>query len=258
MLSITARERIVIPLDKDDVGEALGLVQLLAGKVGCFKVGLELIHAVLASIICPFGPAEARYNLNIIRELFNLLGKNIFWDGKFADIPNTVAGAAKIVNRLGVKWLNVHASAGRQAIQSAVDSARNCEVLGVTVLTSLGKDECVSIFGDEPNIKVLEFACMLLDCGAKGIICSPQEAVFLRSYAGFNGLVLVTPGVRPAWAAVGDQKRVMTPGEAITAGVDYLVVGRPITQPPPEIGGPVEAVALVAEEIEQALAAKAL
>lgn len=254
MQLISASERIVIPLDKGNVGEALSLARLLSGKVGCFKVGLELIHAILASILCPVSPAEVRRNLDAVRELFDLLGTNLFWDGKFCDISNTVGGATVQVNRIGVKWLNVHASAGRAAIRAAVEKATNCKVLGVTVLTSLDS-ECVSIFGDEAPNKVLAFADMLLEEGAAGAISSPSEVPLLRAESRFDKLTLVTPNVRPKWAPINDQSknRSMTPGEAIAAGVDYLVIGRPISQPPAEIGGPLEAVRLITEEIEQAI-----
>ena len=161
-------------------------------------------------------------------------------------------GASVAISRMGVRMFNVHASAGKEAILQAVANKRNSLVLGVTVLTSIDGDECVSIFGEEPRDKVIEFATMLVDAEADGVICSPQELEALKVFD--PGVLLrVTPGVRPKWAAIGDQKRVMTPGEAIKAGADYLVIGRPITKPPPEIGGPVEAAKKIAEEIVQAL-----
>jgi orotidine-5'-phosphate decarboxylase len=125
--------------------------------------------------------------------------------------------------------------------------------MGVTVLTSINNEECVSIFGNDSVTKVIQFAHRLVDAGADGIICSAQEVVFLDKYPQFGNFIKITPGVRPVWAAVGDQKRIMTPAEAIKAGADYLVIGRPITQPPAEIGGPVEAAKRIAEEIAGAL-----
>lgn len=253
-MSNSAKERIIIPLDTSDVGKAADLVEALAPHVGCFKVGLELIYAILASVLCPAGSGEAHRNTDAARRLFGSLGPaNLFWDGKLADIPNTVAGATAQINRIGVKCVNVHASCGRAAIRAAVEKATDCKVWGVTVLTSLSEAECISIFGNEPAAKVVEFADMLLEEHADGVISSPQEVKLLRAEPRFDALTLATPGVRPAWAAVGDQKRVMTPGEAIEAGADHLVIGRPITQPPPEIGDPVKAAQLVAEEIESAL-----
>ncbi len=244
-----AKNRIILPLDVDSVAKATGLVKQLAPYVGSFKLGLEFINTMLASVIIPKNNEDAEANLREIRELFQLLEGKVFWDGKFADIPNTVGGASVPVAKMGVKMFNVHASAGRDSVIKAVANKGNSLVLGVTVLTSIAEKECVSIFGDKPGPKVLQFAKMLADVGADGIICSPQELEALK----LSNLLKVTPGVRPLWAAANDQKRVMTPGEAIKAGASYLVIGRPITQPPPEIGGPVEAAKKIAEEIEAAL-----
>jgi hypothetical protein len=126
-------------------------------------------------------------------------------------------------------------------------------VLGVTVLTSHGEESCISTFGEKPGPKVVQFAKMLAEVGADGIVCSPQELELLAKYPELKKLKRVVPGVRPEWAPTQDQKRPMTPGEAIKAGADFLVIGRPITQPPKEIGGPVEATQKIAEEIEKAL-----
>lgn len=247
------KDRIIVALDVDDPIRAMSLVEDLASRVGCFKIGLEFINSMLASLIAPKAQELAVGNLQTIRELFKLLKGNILWDGKFDDIPNTVGGASKGVVRIGVKMFNVHASAGKEAVAQAVANKGNSLVLGVTVLTSIAEDECVSIFGDKPDNKVLHFARMLNEAGADGIICSPKELATLSGASAFDGLLKVTPGVRPAWAAKGDQKRVMTPADAIKAGADYLVIGRPIRQPPEEIGSPVEAAKKIAEEIAGAI-----
>lgn len=243
-----AKNRIILPLDVDSVAKAMKLVQQLAPHVGLFKLGLEFINTMLASLIVPVR-SDAERNLAEIRQLFQLLEGMIFWDGKFDDIPNTVGGASVPVVKMGVKMFNVHASAGRKSVEQAVAKKGTSLVLGVTVLTSIDEAECFSIFGDKPGPKVLQFARTLAEVGADGVICSPQELELLGRQPELVKLLKVTPGVRPIWAAVGDQKRVMTPGEAIKAGADYLVIGRPITQPPPEIGGPVEAAEKIAEEI---------
>ena len=143
---------------------------------------------------------------------------------------------------------NVHASAGLEAVKAAVAQKGNSKVLGVTVLTSL-KDECVSIFGKEPADAVVQFAFLLKDAGADGIICSPEEVTALRQHPRLDHMLLVVAGVRPLWASNDDQKRVMTPSEAICAGADYLVTGRPIRKPPAEIGTPVEAAKRIADEV---------
>ena len=238
-----AKERIIVALDVDSLEKALSLVEQLHPHVGCFKAGLELLTSEGAPKV-----------VQAIKEA----GGKIFYDGKFDDIPATVAGASKAVVKLGVEMFNVHASAGRESVAKAVANKGNSRVLGVTVLTSIGSEECVSIFGDEPGPKVLQFAKMLAEVGANGIICSPQELELLGQQPELAKLLRVTPGVRPLWAAVGDQKRVMTPGEAIKAGASYLVIGRPITQPPSEIGGPVEAAKKITEEIASAEIASAM
>jgi orotidine-5'-phosphate decarboxylase len=246
------KERIIVALDVDSVDKAIELVEKLSPHVGYFKIGLELIYTILASLITPENETEAIETLRKVRQLFELLEGNVFIDAKLADIPNTVAGASKAIAKLGAEMFNVHASIGEEALKQAVANCGVSSVLGVTVLTSIGKEECISIFGAEPSEKVVQFAKMLAKAGAHGIVCSPKELELL-SDPELETLYKVTPGVRPLWAAKGDQKRVMTPYEAIIAGADFLVIGRPITQPPPEIGSPVEAAKKIAEEIEKAL-----
>lgn len=256
-----AQDRIIVALDVDSLDKASALVQELAPHVGCFKVGLELMSAV--------GLPQAV-------EVIHSLGGAVFCDIKLNDIPNTMAGTAKVISQLGVRMFNVHASAGIEGMAAARAAARsigmqdegwsgtrplvvqgNCWILAVTVLTSFEENNAHLIFGGPTKAKVLQFARDAVAAGLEGIICSPQELELLGKQKELVGLVKVTPGVRPEWAAAQDQKRVMTPGEAIKAGADYLVIGRPITKPPAEIGGPVEAAVRIAEEIEQALAAKA-
>lgn len=244
-----AKDRIIVALDVSDVNEGRKLVELLSPHVGLFKIGLEIFWSTVVSLLL-LAEEEAIALLKDTRAFAKAIGgPHAFVDGKLADIPNTVKGASLAISRLGVQFFNVHASAGIEAVKAAVFSKGNSKVLGVTVLTSIGPDECVSIFGDEPGKKILRFTASLLEAKADGIICSPQELMFLRSREECSGLLTVTPGVRPEWAAVGDQRRVMTPAEAIKVGANYLVIGRPITKPPVEIGGPVEAAKRIADEI---------
>ncbi len=233
-----AKDRIIVALDVDSLDKAKSLVESLAPHVGCFKVGLELLTAVGAPKVVEF---------------VHSLGGQIFYDGKFNDIPNTVGGAAKAVAGLNVKMFNVHASAGRKAVEAAVTNKGSSLVLGVTILTSIDEEECVSIFGGKPGAKVLQFSRMLKEVGADGIICSPQELELLGKQKELDSLLKITPGVRPEWAAAGDQKRIMTPAEAIKAGATALVIGRPITKPPAEIGTPADAAKKIAEEISEIL-----
>jgi len=252
------KKRIIVALDVDSVDKAIALVDQLTPHVGYFKIGLELIYSMLASLLTAKDDEEAAQILDKIRELFDLIKDQTFLDTKLDDIPNTVAGATKAIARIGIKIFNVHASAGKEAVKQAVANRGDSIVLGVTVLTSHSEESCVSTFGDKPGPKVVQFAKMLAEVGANGIVCSPQELRLLAQYPELAKLKKVVPGVRPEWAAIGDQKRVMTPSEAIKAGADFVVIGRPITQPPPEIGGPVEAAQKIAGEIEKSLLEKPL
>ena len=229
-----AKDKIIVALDVDSLDKAKSLVESLAPHVWCFKIGLELLTAVGAPKVVEF---------------IHSLGGQVFYDGKFDDIPNTVGGAAKAVAGLNVTMFNVHASAGIEAMMAAVANKGQSFVLAVTVLTSLEENNAHLIFGGPSKAKVLQLARDAKLAGCDGIICSPQELELLGKQKELSGLLKVTPGVRPEWAAAGDQKRIMTPGEAIKSGANYLVIGRPITKPPAEIGTPVDAAKKIAEEI---------
>lgn len=242
-------DRIIVALDVSGFEVAESLVEQLAPYVAGFKIGLELQTAIFAGLVAAERLEVARHELSQWRKLFRAYRRKIFWDGKWNDIPATMAGAAKALRPLAPRFFNVHAAAGQRAITEAMAWRGSSQVLGVTVLTSLDETECFSIFGDKPGKKVLDFARMLVRAGVYGVICSPQELKLLKDEGLLEHLVAVTPGVRPSWAASGDQKRVMTPAEAIQYGATYLVIGRPITQPPADIGGPVEAAGRIIEEI---------
>lgn len=248
-----AKEKIIVALDVPTPDKAIFLVKSLAPHVGLFKIGLEFINSMLASLIVPAGEKEAVANLKKIRELFTLIAGKIFWDSKFADTPNTVVGAVKAIANLNPRMLSIHASINRESFVKAVANKGNSLVLGVTVLTSIDKDECIFIFGAEPMLKVLKFAEMLVEVSADGIICSPRELISLGKQKKLNSLLKVTPGIRCfADSPPDDQKRTMTAKEAILAGANYLVIGRPITH----ANNPVEAAKKFVAEIKQALAEK--
>jgi orotidine-5'-phosphate decarboxylase len=211
------RERLIVALDAADAAEARELIQRLGDEVCFYKVGKELFTAV--------GPS-------IVRELV-AGGKKVFLDLKFHDIPNTVAGALRSAASLGVSMLTVHAAGGSAMLQAAAEAAAHSEakptVLAVTVLTSLGEAELRQTgVSDGVEAQVLRLAALALQAGCGGIVASAQEAARLRQSLG-SRFTLVTPGIRPAGSAAGDQARVVTPEAAIRAGADYLVVGRPIT-----------------------------
>jgi len=233
-----AKDRIIVALDVDSLDKAKSFVENLAPYVGCFKLGLELLTAVGAPKVVEF---------------VHSLDGEVFYDGKFNDIPNTIGGAAKAVAGLKVKMFNVHASAGVEAMMAAVANKGQAVVLAVTVLTSLEENNAHLIFGSPIKSKVLQLARDAMVAGCDGIICSPQELEFLGKQKELGSLLKVTPGVRPKWAAAGDQKRIMTPAEAIKAGATAVVIGRPITKPPAEIGTPTDAARKIAEEISAVL-----
>lgn len=186
-------------------------------------------------------------------EFIHSLGGQVFYDGKFDDIPNTVGRASKAVAGMNVWMFNVHASAGIETMISAVSNKGQSLVLAVTVLTSLEENNANLIFGGPSKAKVLQFARDIKLAGCDGIICSPQELELLDRQKELKNLLKITPGVRPEWASTSDQKRVMTPAEAVKTGATALVIGRPITKPPEKIGTAVDAVKKIEEEIATAL-----
>ena len=210
------KRRMIVALDTDSPATALSFVEDLAGEAGMFKVGMELFPRG--------GPDLVRR----IRET----GADVFLDLKFHDIPNTVAGAVRSAVALGVRFATVHASGGRQMLASAAEAARGTAttILAVTVLTSLDETDLSEIgFSPPPADLAGRLAGMALQEGIEGIVCSAREVATIRKLAGETA-VLVTPGVRLPENAVGDQKRVVTPYDAIRNGADYLVIGRPITK----------------------------
>jgi orotidine-5'-phosphate decarboxylase len=228
---------IIIALDVENSVQAEAVVAKLA-SARLFKVGLELFTAE--------GPA-------VIAKLQDL-GKDVFLDLKLHDIPNTVAGAVRSASRHSVRMMTIHASGGREMMARAAEEARRSAaaanrlrpvLLGVTVLTSLKGDDLAEVgMPSQVQEQVLRLAGLAKQAGLDGVVCSPQEIEALRKEFG-RELVIVTPGIRPAWAAAQDQKRIMTPAEAVAKGADYLVIGRPVTAAP----DPEEAFRRVLEEI---------
>ncbi len=232
------KDRIIVALDVSTADEAKELIDQLAPHVGMFKVGLELFVST--------GPA--------IVQVIRAAHSECFLDLKFHDIPTTVGRASAKAAALGVSMFNVHASNNIEAMEAAVKNKGGSLVLAVTVLTSFSDDNTREIYNAPTQEKVLQLALLAERAGVDGIICAPTDLEFLRMPWETNRLLFVTPGVRPAWAQSNDQKRVTTPMEATLAGSDHLVIGRPITNPPSEIGSSVEAAKRIAQEIEEALA----
>jgi orotidine-5'-phosphate decarboxylase len=223
-------DKIIVALDVPSKSDALQLVNQLRDQVSFFKVGLQLYTAS--------GPA-------IIREII-AAGAKVFLDLKLHDIPNTVGRGVESAASLGVHMLTIHLSGGGDMIRAAVAARGNdMSILGVTVLTS-ATEETLSEIGiaDKIDNQVLRLAGLGVAAGIDGLVASPQETKALRAACG-DKIKIVTPGVRPRWSSADDQKRVMTPRQALAAGADYLVIGRPITAHE----NPAEAVAKILEEL---------
>jgi orotidine-5'-phosphate decarboxylase len=228
--------KIIVALDYADAASALALVERLDPALCRLKVGKELFTAA--------GP-------ELVRTLV-ARGFEVFLDLKFHDIPNTVAAACRSAADLGVWMLNVHASGGRRMMIAAQEALaglaqRPC-LIAVTVLTSMNADDLAEVgVADAPADQVLRLARLTQACGLDGVVCSAQEASMLRADLGAE-FRLVTPGIRPAGAETGDQRRVMTPTEALRAGATDLVIGRPITAAP----DPLDALKRIQTEMQNA------
>ncbi len=210
------RERLIVGLDVPDVAEAEKVVRDLDGTVSFYKIGYQLAFAG---------------GLDFARELASG-GKKIFLDMKLLDIDNTVAKGVENIVRMGMSMLTLHAYP--KAMRAAVEAAKGSDLtlLGVTVLTSMDEADLIDAgYEYDPHTLVLRRAEQALAAGMGGIVCSADEAAAVRRVVGPD-LAVVTPGIRPAGADHGDQKRVMTPADAIRAGASHLVVARPIVKAP--------------------------
>lgn len=231
-----AKDKIIFALDLNDIQDIDRFVTLLSGKVGMFKVGNELFTTA--------GPAAV--------EAVKRHGGDLFLDLKYHDIPNTVAQAMLAAGRMGVRLANLHALGGPQMMEQAANEVRKNfsdserpRLLAVTILTSSTQKTLQAVGIEHPlEQMVLRLAKLARDCGMDGVVASPLEIEAIRAACG-PGFLIVTPGVRPAFASVDDQKRIMTPAEAVKAGADYLVIGRPIAR----ADDPAAAAELIVDEI---------
>ena len=233
------QDKIIIALDVPDTDGALRLIDSLSNHgqpPALCKIGLELFTAEGPSVV----------------KAIKSRGCKVFLDLKFHDIPNTVAHAIKSAAGLGVTMTTLHAVGGPVMLEAAAKAAQESGgsellLLAVTVLTSMDAAQLSSTgISLEPKEQVLRLAGLASDAGIGGVVCSPLEITAIRETFG-DKLRIVTPGVRPTWAATGDQKRVMTPAEAVKAGSDWLVIGRPITA----AENPKEAYAKVVSELAE-------
>lgn len=209
---------VFVALDVPTEDAALGLATRLHPHVGGFKIGLELFTSCGPRIVEGVGASE------------------VFLDLKFHDIPNTVAGCSRAAAKMGVKIFNVHCLGGGKMMRAAVDAARAenaaAKIIGVTILTSHDEAGLQELgLQGAPEENAVRLAELARQSGLDGVVCSPLEIGKIRAACG-DDFLIVTPGVRPANAELGDQKRVLTPQQALDAGADWLVVGRPITAAP--------------------------
>ena len=229
-----SKNQLAVALDFPNEEQALALVDRLGDTCQWFKVGMELYYAAGNSI------------MHHLRDR----GFNVFLDLKLHDIPNTVAGAVRSVTQAGASLLTIHAGGGSAMMSAAVEAASAPgapRLLAVTVLTSMDAAQLAGVgVNASPANQVLRLATLAQNAGIDGMVCSPEEVALLRKETGPDTL-LVIPGIRPTGSAVGDQKRVATPAQAIADGASLLVVGRPITR----AIDPIYAARAILHEIEQ-------
>lgn len=237
-----AKEKIILALDVDNLEKALTLVKDLKDYVGMFKVGMELYYST--------GP-------DIVRQI-NDLGGKVFVDLKLHDIPNTASSAGRVLTRLNCAMFNVHAAGGFEMMQKThEDSAAEAMKMGinppfllaVTVLTSIAQQQLQEeMMVSDLSVQdlVVKWALLAQKAGMDGVVCSPQEITLIKEACGAE-FKTVTPGIRPAWSATNDQKRITTPRQALEMGTDYMVIGRPIAK----ADNPREAALKIIEELER-------
>lgn len=229
-MTIASRDRLIVALDLPGVAEAEAMIARLGDSVTFYKIGYQLAFA---------------HGLSLAEKLARS-GKKVFVDLKLHDIGNTVSGGVASVAKLGATFLTVHAYP--QTMKAAVQARGPLKILAVTVLTSYDQNDLAEAgYAGSVAGLVQKRALQAKEIGVDGLVCSPEEVASVRALVG-KGMVLITPGIRPAGAASGDQKRIMTPAKAIAAGADYLVVGRPVT----ESSDPKAAADAIVEEIAQA------
>jgi len=239
-MDLTARKRLVLALDVDDLKKAEELVDELSDYIGTFKIGNQLFTA------------EGTKVVNMINER----GGKVFLDLKFHDIPNTVARAAEVATKLGVYIFNVHTSGGYEMMKAAAEASEKISlalgvrkplILGVTLLTSINQEILEKDLGIKRRLEeqVVHLAKLAKAAGLDGVVASSWEIKEIRKACG-KDFIILTPGIRPAGKSFDDQKRIMTPGEAIKLGADFLVIGRPIRN----AANPVEAAKEILREME--------
>ncbi len=237
-MKLKAKDRLIVALDYKTLEEVKDIVTKIGDAVSTYKVGLELFLNTRGEAV----------------EYLHSIGKKVFLDLKFHDIPNTTTMASMFANKQDVFMFNVHAGGGPTMMKSVADmlktSNSNSIAIAVTILTSFSEEEVKDHFKTDLGISNLanHWAMETKEAGLHGVVCSPLEASKIKEICGEN-FYTICPGVRPEWASSNDQKRIMTPKMAISNGCDFLVVGRPITKGE----DPVRCANLILEEIEEGL-----
>jgi orotidine-5'-phosphate decarboxylase len=235
------RAPIILAVDTSDFDTAIAWIEATKDSVSVYKLGLEFY---------------LNFGSDGVSKVISQTGVQIFLDLKLHDIPHTVAGAAKAIAKLQPKFLTVHASGGAAMIRAAADAVPDVAVTAVTILTSISEEELFEIGYASPALEsAVALANLAVDAGAKAIVCSPLETAAIRSAVGEKPII-ITPGVRPLSEMGGDdQVRTMTPADAIAAGANYVVIGRPITRAWADGASAMTAKArLIADEILSAIA----
>lgn len=239
---MTAKDRIILALDVDTIKEAEELVSELKDYVGYFKVGLQLFTS------CGYEPFE----------MIKKYKAKAFFDGKFHDIPNTVARTSVNLLNKGINFFDVHTSGGSKMLNTTVKLSKEYAkkynmpeptIIGVTLLSSFGQKTLTTELGVNKSLEeyVLNLAEVAKEVGLDGVLASASEAKEIRKHMG-NDFIIICPAIRPTWSVVNDQVRVVTPTDAIKSGVDYMVIGRPVTQAEDKIS----AIKMIISEIENA------
>ncbi len=231
--------KIIVALDVSDLHQAFHLIDILSPKIDIFKIGVV---------------PHTRFGEALLQKLGSL-NKKVFLDLKFHDIPNTVMNAVKAAAEKDIFMVDVHCSGGPKMLEAAVKGISEVNtkqpplLLGITVLTSMQADELKRLGVHETvEEQVIKLACMAKEAGLPGVVASAQEATVIKKELG-DEFIVVTPGIRPLWAQKksDDQKRIVTPSDAVRAGADYVVIGRPIIEAP----NPLEAAEKIIEELEE-------
>ncbi len=240
---ISAKDRIILALDVDSIEDTVRYVDLLKDYVGFFKVGMPLM------VSCGF------HAIDVIKEH----GGKIYFDGKFQDIPHTTAQTCVNLMKKGIDFFNISATGGSKMLSATVEACRDYAkkaqikepvILAVTLLSSFGQKTLTNELCVEKNISdyVLQLSGLAEQCGLSGVIVPDADAKKIKAELG-EDFIMVCPAVRPTWAIVNDQIRIVSPSDAVKSGFDYIIIGRPIT----EAKDPVEAAKMVISEIEEAL-----